>query len=91
MLAVLGIKADRIWTKDIRALRTGRGVEVITADSEVIVVHSAGKRSIPIVLPRARASFVVCNDDEVEVARDHVDDILRAEVSHAFQVAPSGV
>src|SRR5262249_52503050 len=82
---------DRIRAEDVRSLRSRIIIQVIAADPEVIIVDSAGKRPIAIVLPGARAALVVRYDDEIEIVGNHVDHILRTEIPDAFQVSPSRV
>jgi len=57
----------------------------------VIIIDGARKRSIAIVLPRARAPLVVGDDDHVEISVNHVDHVLRAQVTDTFQIAPTCV
>src|SRR5262252_10851534 len=57
----------------------------------MIIIDRSGQSAITVVLPGARSSFIVCYDDDVEIARRHIDDVLRAQVTHTFQIAPSSV
>ena len=85
------IEAYNVRTKDICAFCARVLVEIISADSEMIIVHRAGQRAIPIVLPRAGASFVIRDNDDVEVVGRHVADVLCAQISNTLEVTPSGV
>ena len=85
------IEAYGVRTKDIGALCTRILVEIISADTEMIIVHRAGQRAITIVLPGAGASFVIRDNDDVEVVGRHVADVLCAQISNALEVTPSCV
>ena len=57
----------------------------------MIIIDRSGQSAITVVLPGARSSFIVRYDDDVEIAGRHIDDVLRAQVTDTFQIAPSSV
>ena len=79
------------FAKYVCALGARILVEKVAADSEVIIINCSRQRSISIVLPCTASPLVVCDDDQVEISMNHVDEILRAQVAHAFQITPSRV
>src|SRR5688572_19134278 len=89
LLALLCGEADGVGTKDIRALGPREFIKVITAQAEMIIVRGAGQGAIAVVLPRAGAPLVVGDDDDVEILRRHIQDVLIAQVADAFEIPPA--
>ena len=91
MLAFFRVEADGVRTEDVGAFCARVFVEIVTTETEVILVDRSRKRAVAVVLPRATATLIVRDDDDVEISWRHVENILSAQIADAFEVAPPGV
>ena len=55
----------------------------------MVIVDGSRQRSIPVVLPGTCTAFVVRNNDDVQIAWNHIGDILRTGRANALQVTPA--